>query len=509
MSTSFPSIFSFFEVAEPTADQRAALTALEQFILCDEAQVFILRGYAGTGKTFLMRGVGQWLAAIGRHIFFTAPTGRAAKVLANRTGKNAGTLHRAIYKMEGETEEMANFRLAARDQDTPADWVMVVDEASMLGDAPDQGLFAGSAPMGGVRYGSGRLLGDLVRYADFPRFPRTKMVFVGDDAQLPPVGMEFSPALSADYLATEYGLAVREAALRQVVRQKNGSQLLESATRMREALTGEGQLGKRLPIEQGNGVRLLPPPRLVEAYLSFSPEKPNAGNVILAHSNLQVTAYNLAVRQHYFPQGEGQVVPGDVLVVGQNAYHTNPVLHNGEVVRVESAGKPETRVIRAPRGKIAPVPSQYLYFTADEVIGTFRFRPVVLQVRASDGGTRTVETVLLEDWLQCLEKDLPWAASYLLRRDAHDRFYQANQWLYRRNREEYESRRQLFCFLDPYANALRCKFGYAVTVHKAQGGEWKHVFVDLRAAMGRDTREFYRWAYTALTRAKQCAWLAF
>lgn len=499
------SIFSFFEGVTLTDDQRTALTELEVFMLGDEAQVFILRGYAGTGKTFLMLGVSKWLSALGRHVFFTAPTGRAAKVLSNRTGAGAGTIHRAIYKMETETEAMANFRLTERGEDTPSDWVMVVDEASMLGDKVEEG----DGDRYEVRYGSGRLLRDLIRYADFRQFPNTKMVLVGDDAQLPPVGMDFSPALSPDYMALEYQLQIREVCLREVVRQKSGSQLLDSATRLREALASGRQLDTRIPVQSGDGVRILPSSSIVEKYLSLSEGKPSAAAVILAHSNVQVTAYNMAVRGHYFPGKSGQVAVGDVLVVSQNAYHTTPELHNGEIVRVTAIGEPEVRTLTAPRGKIRVTASSYLRFTEQEVTGTFRFRPVTLQVRAADGEVRLVETVILEDWLECADRDFPWAAAHLLRRDAQNRFYQRNQRLYRENRAEYDRLLMIHSILDPYANALRCKFGYAITVHKAQGGEWKYVFADLQAAMSRDSADFYRWTYTALTRAKRCAWLAF
>ena len=116
---------------------------------------------------------------------------------------------------------------------------------------------------------------------------------------------------------------------------------------------------------------------------------------------------------------------------------------------------------------------------------------------------------MLENWLECTENTFPFAAQHLLRRDAMDRFYQANKGLYVKDKPQFERLRNQFLAIDPYCNALRCRFGYAITCHKAQGGEWKYVFVDMRASMPKDTVEFYRWAYTSLTRARRCAWLAF
>lgn len=497
------SIFTHFKGVQLSEDQHQALTALEAFLEDANAPIFVLQGYAGTGKTFLMQGVARWLQALERSILFTAPTGRAAKVLQHSSGQIAQTIHRAIYALETGTQAggAAAFKLADREADPNAHWVFVVDEASMLGDVPGEEE--------SLQFGSGRLLRDYIQYANFVQFPRTKVIFVGDRAQLPPVNMDFSPALSVEYLFKMYRLRVVSATLRTVVRQKNDSDLLRSATQLRALLESGDPLPTRLPLKSGDGIRIVPAQALIEKYLELSGAKPSPQQVIIVHSNAEVIAYNRLVRKHYFPESPQQLCPGDVLVLGHNAYHLTPALHNGEIVRVESVGTTEVRTLTAPLGKIRKTPTPYLTFTETAINGVFRFLNVVVSVRTGTGITVRLEVKILQDWLEDESSALPFAAQYLLRRDAQDRFYQVNRRLYATNKPLFERERAVFCATDPYLNALRCRYGYAITCHKAQGGEWKYVFVDLRAKMQRDSPAFYRWAYTSITRAKRCVWLAF
>jgi tRNA A37 threonylcarbamoyladenosine biosynthesis protein TsaE len=496
------SIFTHFKGVQLSADQHQALTALEAFLEDADAPIFVLQGYAGTGKTFLMQGVARWLQALERSVLFTAPTGRAAKVLQHSSGQMAQTIHRAIYALEaGSQEGAAAFKLADREADPNAHWVFVVDEASMLGDVPGEEE--------ALQFGSGRLLRDYIQYANFAQFPRTKIIFVGDSAQLPPVNMDFSPALSVEYLLKTYRMRVVSATLRTVVRQKNDSDLLRGATQLRTMLEAGPPLSARLPLKSGDGIRVVPAPALLQKYLELSGAKPSPQQVIIVHSNVEVIAYNRLVRKHYFPESPQQPCPGDVLVLGHNAYHLTPALHNGEIVRVESVGTTEVRTLTAPRGKIRKTPTPYLTFSETEIKGGFRFLNAVVSVRTASGTTVRLEVKLLADWLEDESSALPFAAQYLLRRDAQDRFYQANRRLYATNKPLFERERAVFCATDPYLNALRCRYGYAITCHKAQGGEWKYVFVDLRAKMQRDSPAFYRWVYTSITRAKRCVWLAF
>jgi hypothetical protein len=176
---------------------------------------------------------------------------------------------------------------------------------------------------------------------------------------------------------------------------------------------------------------------------------------------------------------------------------------------VEALGSLEVRKISAPRGRIHASKAPFLRFGSDVIEGEFHFRDVTLSVRTAEGGMARVQTKVLENWLECTEGVFPFAAQYLLRRDASDRFYQANRRLYATDKPQFERLRNQFVAIDPWCNALRCRFGYAITCHKAQGGEWKYVFVDMRASMARDTEEFYRWVYTSITRAKRCVWLSF
>jgi AAA domain/UvrD-like helicase C-terminal domain len=514
MTTTFPTLASFFSAIKLTTDQEVAIAALEQFVADDTRHVFILRGYAGTGKTFLMKEVTRWLAARQYDLLLTAPTGRAAKVLQYSTGRAASTVHRAIYKFTSEDAQTmeSRFDVSTRTVDEDAmPLAIIIDEASMLGDVTTDEVGGGNL---GASYGSGRLMKDYLTHADFASHRGTKMIFVGDEAQLPPVGMQFSPALSRDYLFLEYGIEATEVVLRQVVRQADGSDLLATATAVRTALEA-GNMPTRLPILQTSGqggVRKLPTDQFADMYVKLNLKPMPTGQVvILAHTNEQVSGYNTAIRQHYFPQHTEGVSAGDILVVGHNVYGGARVLNNGETIRVVEVGHVREAHIKAPRGKIREAKGCMARFTHDEISARFVWRHLRAEVRTGTGAMEQFEVVLLENVLMEGGNDLSWAGSYLLRRDAQDRFYKQNAALYRSNKDEYEKRRAQFVHVDPYANALRCKFGYAITCHKAQGGEWKHVLADMRAFMQHlpDLREYYRWAYTAITRARQCAWLGF
>lgn len=496
------SVFSHFKGVNLNEDQTAALKALEFFLQDPHLQVFILKGYAGTGKTFLMQGVAKWLQALDKNVLFTAPTGRAAKVLQNKSGQNAQTIHRAIYALHAVAEEgAAAFKLVNRDEAPDKSWVLVVDEASMLGDA--------AGPNGSLQFGSGQLLRDYIHFADFEHFPETKMIFVGDDAQLPPVNMPFSPALSIDYLKRHFAIGVSGWTLRQVVRQNTDSMLHQSAQAIRTLLENPSGLPPKLPIKPGDGLRTVSIERMLEKYFELSPNKPSFQQIILAHSNQEVRFYNQEVRKRYFPNTEGPLQTGDILVMGHNAYHLDPPLHNGELVRVEKAGKCEILELKAPRGKIKAEGEPMLTFTEAEIRGVFRFREVEISFKSAEGAQHRLQVILLDDWIEGDKTTLSFAAQYLLRRFAFDRFYQANRRLYATDKALYEQARSVYCASDPYLNALRCRYGYALTCHKAQGGEWKYVFVDMRARMAKNSSDYYRWAYTAITRAKKCVWVAF
>ncbi|MCW5925075.1 MAG: AAA family ATPase [Saprospiraceae bacterium] len=480
-----------------TADQRSALEALQAFMAADgpdAAQVFVLRGYAGTGKTFLMQGVAAWLRAAERTVLFAAPTNRAAKVLQYRTGTEVLTLHRLLYEYaDGE------HRLMGRPEHFGDAPVLVVDESSLLADFTPEGA--------DMRFGSGQLLTDLLLFLQLDRFPGTRIVFVGDPAQLPPVGMRYSPALSDANLRRLTRRPVAVAELTTVVRQQADNGILTVAHAMREAIAGR-DFQPRLPLERVREVRLCNGSLLLDKYFERSPERPSGRQIILAHSNEAIRAYNREVRARYFPEAQDRVAAGDFLLVTNNLYGLETPLTNGELVQVVQTGALEKRTVRAARSTFKPVECPLLAFTEREVIGEFHFRDALVAVRTGDGQVRQLAVKVLENWLLAGgDQPFPAAAQYLLNRIAYDRFFEANRALYYQDRERFKSLRKQYARTDLYANALRCRFGYAITCHKAQGGEWDFAYVDMCAQMTRDSAEFYRWSYTAITRAKKRVYL--
>jgi tRNA A37 threonylcarbamoyladenosine biosynthesis protein TsaE len=491
------SLTALFPGTTLTDDQRAALDALQAFLTADAAdaaRVFVLSGYAGTGKTFLMQGVAAWLSAAERVVLFAAPTNRAAKVLQYRTGADVQTLHRMLYEYrDGE------HRLVGRPDWLGADPVLVVDEASLLGDH--------TANDSDLRFGSGKLLTDLFAFLRLDRYPRTRVVLVGDPAQLPPVGMHYSPALAVAHLQRLAGSRVQQAGLSTVVRQQADNGILQVAHAMREAIEGR-TFAPRLPIERVAEVRIANGSALLDKYFERSAERPSGRQIIVAHSNEAIRAYNRAVRARYFPDAPDRIVAGDFLLVNCNRYGLEPALTNGELVQVLHTGGLERITVRASRSQFKPVEHPLLRFTEHEMEADFHFRDALVAVRSGDGQVHRLTVKVLENAL-CSDADhtFPSAAAYLLYRIGCDRFYAENSDLYRADKERFNRERKQYLRTDPYASALICRFGYAITCHKAQGGEWDFVYVDMCAKMTRDTADFYRWSYTAITRAKKRVYL--
>lgn len=477
-----------------TADQRSAALAMEAFSADPDARAFILRGYAGTGKTFLMQGVAAWLQAQSRTVLFAAPTNRAAKVLHARTGTPVLTLHKLLYTYRDE-----QYALAPRPEPFGPNPVLVVDEASLLGDA--------TSDKSELRFGSGKLLSDLFEFLDLEQFPGTRIIFVGDPAQLPPVGMGYSPALSEGNLRRLSGRPVHQASLTEVVRQQADNGIVRVAHAMRDAIEGR-EFEPRLPLEKSPDVRVANGSFLLERYFQDGAERPSGRRIILAYTNEAIEAYNRAVRARFFRQGADRLCEGEILLVTNNLPGLTPALANGELVQVLQCGELEKREVRIKRGKFGVVESPFIQFTETEVIGTFHFRDAHIGVRGTDGQAHVLRVKVLENWLFSeRQESLPFVASFMLRRIAFDQFYAENQALYRLDKQKFLFLREEYARLSPYVNAVCARFGYAITCHKAQGGEWEEVFVDMCAPMSRDTAGFYRWAYTAVTRARKRVFL--
>jgi hypothetical protein len=458
-------------IMELTAQQKSITAQLNRFFDGPE-RCFVLKGYAGTGKTFLIGQLAKSLAKENRAFWLLAPTGRAARVLSRKTGFAASTIHRAIYNLKELVEhddKNAAFKFYFRVKDVATDnldMVVFVDEASMLSDQYSEGEF--------LRFGSGRLLADLIgflRMGDASQ--KTKLVIVGDPAQLPPVNSPASPALDPAYLAEVHGVAAQEAELTEVVRQAAGSAILSEATAIRETISSGFH----------NRLCIKPSPPQIEAVLEadlparFVEANGNArlpSTVCVAYSNATCLNLNVAIRSKR-TGGDGMHAPAadDVLLVIRNNAPTG--LLNGDLVSILWAdAAPET--VRVPLG-------------SDHVEMSFRNLRLLAEAENGDfveQGTKIVENVLFSE-----KRDLSPAEQKALFVHFKMRFPRLKP-----NTKEFTEALRA----DPYFNALQVKFGYALTCHKAQGGEWDDVFVFFEHA--RTDALALRWAYTALTRAR-------
>jgi len=451
-----------------TPEQHQALVAIEHF-LGSNADVFILTGYAGTGKTTLINQIASILDD--RHIVaqLMAPTGRAAMVLSERTRHTATTIHRAIYKFDRiEIDEATDehiYYFPVRET-PPQARVIIVDEASMVGDK------AGNEGM--LRFGTGRLLNDLLTYVrQSPSHP--KLIMVGDAAQLPPVGDNCSPALDVEYLQS-LGLKVATARLTQVMRQGEGSKILANATRVRRLLEpGARRLELTFDIDN-NEVAQLDASRFADAYCRANAQRSPEQAIIITYTNADAAHYNAAVRERFFP-GCNTIQPGDIVVVTTNHYSAEggPDLLNGDFLKVLAVDPHvESRDVTLQKKD------------ADPITVTLSWQHLTMQ-----HGNQQVSLLVLNNILASTEAQL-----------THDEFRALFVDFRKRHKHLKPNSTEFKKALvdDPYYNALRIKYGYAITGHKSQGGEWPIVFADYSGRTGLD-KDSLRWTYTVTTRA--------
>ena len=445
----------------PTGDQQSAMQTFSDFLLSTEADgLLLLKGYAGTGKTSLVGALVKTLSALKRKTVLLAPTGRAAKVFSSYAGHKAYTIHKKIYRQKEYSNEMGNFLPA----DNPhKDTLFLVDEASMIANqTSDNNIF-----------GSGRLLDDLVRYVYSGE--RCRLVLMGDAAQLPPVGLVASPALDKGMLEG-YGLQVHEIFLTQVVRQEHDSGILYNATRLRDALRlGDVETFPKVRVAGFRDFRSISGEDLIGEISSAYSREGLDETIVISRSNRRAKVYNNGIRGRILFREE-ELSQGDRLMVARNNYFWTggckemDFIANGEIVCI--------RRIRR------------FY----EMYG-FRFADVTVQFQDHD---LEMDMKIL---LDALQSDSP-----ALSQEENDRLFHAVVEDYADVPDKAGKLKKMKA--DPHYNAVQVKFAYAVTCHKAQGGQWRNVFLDIgyvsAEMMGED---FYRWLYTAFTRATGCLYL--
>lgn len=445
-------------------------------------KVFVLKGYAGTGKTTMMRELVRYLREKERGFHLLATTGRAATILDKATGGggNAATIHSMIYRYKNFNQDISKidekhaevngqlylvFEAVKADADDKRQ-VYIIDEASMISDTP-------TANVSQAAFGSGRLLKELLEYDSDPE---CKYIFVGDPCQLPPIDGSFSPALTPEYIRQTFGVGVQEGQLTQIIRQGNGNSIIDASQRIRqmyarapesEAAYGQGRTWGKMPIMASTNIQLhASQPDLLDSYISSVKANGYGYCTFVCRSNSD--CYNTALEVRRRLGKYGSLAQQDLLLVIQNNQPSG--LYNGDLVVVE------------------------------EFEGTVQHRAGLtfrrVKVREISSDTQR-DTLLIEEVLHSgklnldSEQQKALFVDFVLRMKARG---------VKPKDAEVFNRAMM---TDPYLNALRCTFGYAMTCHKTQGGEWPEVFVKMpRNIMLNPTKNSFQWVYTAITRAK-------
>lgn len=444
---------------KPTNSQLFAIEQIAGFICAvSERPLFLLRGYAGTGKTSLMSAVVKTIDGLGIKTVLMAPTGRAAKVLGNSVGQPAYTIHKKIYRQQSSKDGFGGFQL---NKSFHKDTIFIVDEASMIS----------NESAGGSLFGSGRVLDDLIQFVYEAN--NCRLLLIGDTAQLPPVGLSISPALEPANLEG-YNIELWQAVLTDVVRQKMGSGILDNATYLRGILDEFDEIDfyPKLQVDGLDDVKQLSGADLMEelnwCYDNFGLEE----TLVVCRTNKRANMYNQGIRNSVLYR-EDELTNGDYLLVMKNNYHwlkddeQVSFIANGDIARV-------TRVKRHYE--------LFGYRFADITCELVDYRKVDIDVR------------IILDSIQSEGPGLTQQeqASFLQKvlEDYQD---------VKSQRQQFEKARE-----DDFYNALQVKFAYAMTCHKSQGGQWKAVFVDLGYFTDDYlSREMVRWLYTAITRATE------
>ena len=442
----------------PTSGQSTLFERLTEYLIkTGEREIFLVRGYAGTGKTTVVRALTASFPKTKLKTVLLAPTGRAAKVMSAYSGQTAYTIHKRIYFTQGSEFGM-QFSLQ---RNLHRNTLFIVDEASMIGaenDATEHDL-----------------LSDLLEYVASGE--QCRLMLIGDDAQLPPVGLDDSPALSKKVLETKYFASVTEVHLTEVVRQAADSGILWNATQIRDQLNANVHTWPKLETAQFKDVKRIGGMELADE-LQWAYDRYGKEDVlVITRSNKSAGLYNRQIRVRIHWQ-ENEIAVGDLLMVVRNNYYWMPddvpqeFIANGDTAEVVRLGKTQER-------------------------GNYRFIDAVL--RFTDyADTPELDVTLILNVLDSEQASMNYSQykelAGLIEADYAD---------YHLKAERLKKVKQ-----DPLMNALQIKFAYAVTCHKAQGGQWKCVFVD-QGYITEETidRNYLRWLYTAITRATERVFL--
>ncbi|MBR5638654.1 MAG: AAA family ATPase [Muribaculaceae bacterium] len=444
---------------QPNAEQVEAIASFAHFYLYGGARsLYLLNGYAGTGKTSLIGAIVQTLTRFGIKVVLLAPTGRSAKVLSEYSHRAAWTIHRRIYRQDSYLGE--SFALA---ENKHTNTVFIVDEASMIANSSAEGSM----------FGSGRLLDDLVSYVY--NGEGCKLMLMGDGAQLSPVGQSESPALDVNLLQS-YGLFIYNVNLTLIARQASDSGILQNATIVRKILTSDEAVVPKLELTQYHDIESLSGEFLMETLNECYDRDGLEETIVITRSNKRAMLYNGGIRNMILYR-EDELTTGDMLIVSKNNYYWAKdykeidFIANGDVMRVKR-----------------------VWGEVEQYYG-LRFANVTVELPDHDNLEMDVKIIL--NSLFSETPALTVAQSNTLYNEVLNELTGDKRERYRQMKEH------------PYFNALQVKFAYAVTCHKAQGGQWRNVFVDMGSIMPEalSTVDFMPWLYTAITRATSKVYL--
>lgn len=466
-----------------TPSQSVAFSKMKAFVQDKSHRVFILKGYAGTGKTTLMRFLIDELRRLKRNYRLLASTGRAAKILSDLTGGegDASTIHSLIYSFSDLNQDLSDktetemsqtgqlfliFEPQKLDVESEDECVYIVDEASMISDKADDMVTQ-------AKFGSGRLLKELLEYDNRQG---SQFIFVGDPCQLPPIQESFSPALSVEYFNTEFGETAQEAQLTEIVRQKDGNKIINTSKQVRalysnapvsQSVYGKFRSWGKLPFRYCCNFTSNQD-ELITKYIKDISMYGYEQATFICRSNRDCLTISRYVRKE-LGLDDPVIQKGDLLMVTQN--NSLCGLVNGDMVEVLSVDKKER--IRAGQT-----------FRIVKVRELFSKRVCTVPLMVSTLGMirgnldSSQQTELFVDFI-CRMKD---------------------QGITQKNKRAFSE----MMISDTYLNALRCSYGYAITCHKAQGGEWPNVYIHIpRNFTLNPVKETYQWIYTAMTRAKE------
>jgi exodeoxyribonuclease-5 len=448
-------------IYSPTKDQETLIEGLSGFILDNDSnKIFLIKGYAGTGKTTMISALVNAFKELKVKSVLLAPTGRAAKVLTAYSKKSAYTIHKKIYRQKSSKD---GFGLFVLDVNLHSKTFFIVDEASMISNNSREGS----------SFGSGSLLDDLIKYVYNDK--SCKLILIGDVAQLPPVGLDISPALDSKELRS-FGYDVLEYNLRDVVRQQEDSGILLNATNIRNLISSKNFVFPKLELNGIMDVQRISGSELIDTMSDSYDKYGFEDTIIITRSNKRANLYNQGIRSQIMWHEE-EIAVGDFIMVVKNNYYwiddndkTSPstgkidFIANGDIAEILKIRKYEER---------------------------YGFRFVNVTLRFIDYEDIEVECKIILDTLNI-------DSAALSNEDNKQLYYNVlDDYKHEKNKKkQYDSVKN-----NEYFNALQVKFSYAITCHKAQGGQWKNVFID-HGFVNDDmmNKEYLRWLYTAFTR---------